>query len=61
MKHEKHTRLTLETRRVCRLAPATAGEHLHIFAINFLRYSKHFLHGTGTYYEVSTVTHHTLN
>ena len=31
----KHTRLPLETMRVCRLAPATAGEDLHTLANSF--------------------------
>ena len=49
MKHGKRTRLILETIRLCRLAPGTDGEYLHILAINFLRYSKNFPHGAGTH------------
>ena len=59
MQHGKHTRLTLETMTVCRLAPATAGEHLHTLAKMFFRYSKSFPHGAGTHYQVSTVTYRT--
>ena len=59
MQHGKHTRLTLETIRVCHLAPATAEEHLHILANTFLQYSESFPHGAGTHYQVSAATHHT--
>ena len=52
MQRGKHTRLILETMRVCRPPPATAGEYLHTLANTFFRYSKSFPHGAETHYQV---------
>ena len=54
----KTYQVNFETMRVCRLAPATAEEHLHTLANTFLRYLKSFPSGAGTHYQVSAVTHH---
>ena len=47
MQRGKHTRLTLETMRVCRLAPAAAGEHLHTLANTFCDIQKVSRMGLG--------------
>lgn len=52
MQRGKHTRLILETMRVCCPPPATAGEYLHTLANTFFRYSKSFPHGAETHYQV---------